>query len=611
MLGQEGTLMIRAISYDRISTKVQAHGDGLRRQGDATRAYCKEKGVYLDEGFCLQDVGVSGFRGKNATHGALGMILDAARNGRLVKGTWLVVENLDRLSRLPLDEALMLFRELLINGLEIHCLMPRLVFTPESLKSLGQLLPALFSMNTAHEESAKKSERLREKWSERRRAMPEGRVTKLCPKWLRPTQDGKGFEPIPKAVATVRLIYRYAIDGLGAVQIAKRLNRDKVPPIGRGDHWGRNYVTRILRWRAVLGEHQPCVMHDRRPVPEGEPIRGYYPPIISEKDWYAAQHAIDLRRRSGGRRGEQVTNLFTGLIYDARDGQRMIARARSRPGQQTRLVSSGAVYGVAGSSWAAFPYPWFEDYFLFVMSTKEVPNLLAQDSGKKESEIAAVMEKLGDTTHFIQMTKEKLKQRGNRPALLEVLADADEEKEKLSKELERLRGEQATSSTETLGEARSLFTAMRQCPPEQLPDLRSRLKQRLKTLIQAIWVLIEGDRTKRVAHAQVFFKDNDRMIFFSAAHPPRRGKSIEEGSDGQRRVSTTQFPSYVHGWVFAAADLPPDYDLRTWRERRQRPDLGGNWVQRKVKAGEFRFTPLILIPREPQPKAKRRRPVAD
>src|SRR5581483_1145256 len=101
------------------------------------------------------------------------------------------------------------------------------------------------------------------------------------------------------------------------------------------------------------------------------------------------------------------------------------------------------------------------------------------------------------------------------------------------------------------------------------------------------------------------------MLFFSAAHPPRRGKSIEEGPDGQRRVSTTQFPLDVHGWVFSSGDLPPDYDLRTWRERRQRPDLNGNWVQRKVRAGELRVTPLILVVPEPQAHANRRRPRAD
>lgn len=41
--------MPRAISYARFSHPKQALGDSLRRQLDATRAYCAEAGLTLDE----------------------------------------------------------------------------------------------------------------------------------------------------------------------------------------------------------------------------------------------------------------------------------------------------------------------------------------------------------------------------------------------------------------------------------------------------------------------------------------------------------------------------------------------------------------------------------
>src|SRR5262245_14110868 len=97
--------MKRAYSYVRFSKKDQAGGDSLRRQTEATQAYCDRKGLKLDDRFCLRDLGVSAFNGTNAVKGALAGFLEGVRTGRVPKGSALIVENLDRLSRAHFEEA--------------------------------------------------------------------------------------------------------------------------------------------------------------------------------------------------------------------------------------------------------------------------------------------------------------------------------------------------------------------------------------------------------------------------------------------------------------------------------------------------------------------------
>src|SRR3954470_3227239 len=101
--------MRRAYSYIRFSDRRQMAGDSLRRQLKLTESYCERKGLFLDDSLNLRDLGVSGFRGKNADTGALSLFLEAVKQKRVAVGSTLIVENLDRVSRDEIDEALPLF----------------------------------------------------------------------------------------------------------------------------------------------------------------------------------------------------------------------------------------------------------------------------------------------------------------------------------------------------------------------------------------------------------------------------------------------------------------------------------------------------------------------
>ena len=92
--------MTVAYSYIRFSSDEQEKGHSLRRQTDLRDAWlARHPDVKLDATLTLRDLGVSAFRGKNATVGQLRTFLDAIKGGRVAPGSVFIVESFDRISR--------------------------------------------------------------------------------------------------------------------------------------------------------------------------------------------------------------------------------------------------------------------------------------------------------------------------------------------------------------------------------------------------------------------------------------------------------------------------------------------------------------------------------
>lgn len=100
-----------------MSTDIQLKGDSLRRQTERSKKYAEEHDLQLVEDFRLEDIGVSAFKGDNVSTGALGKFLDAVKAGRIPKGSYLLVESFDRLSRQKLNASVALFFDITSNGI--------------------------------------------------------------------------------------------------------------------------------------------------------------------------------------------------------------------------------------------------------------------------------------------------------------------------------------------------------------------------------------------------------------------------------------------------------------------------------------------------------------
>ena len=97
-----------------------------------TRKYCDENNLILNETLTFRDLGISSTYGANLEHG-LGDFLQACEDGLIPKGSALVVEALDRLSRQrPRVVATLLGTLLDRYGLEVHLTGIKKVLYPEA-----------------------------------------------------------------------------------------------------------------------------------------------------------------------------------------------------------------------------------------------------------------------------------------------------------------------------------------------------------------------------------------------------------------------------------------------------------------------------------------------
>ena len=327
-----------AYSYIRFSTAAQALGDSLRRQVTLTEEYCEKHGLTLAHSSAYRDLGVSAFRSKNIRAGKLADFIAAVKAGRVQPGSFLIIEQFDRLSRDNIDVPLTLLMELIRAGIVVVTLSDGKMWDKSSLADVGELFTAIIQMSRANSESVGKSERLASVWAEKKKRAADGTATRIvtseAPRWLRANADKTGFEPISELVESVRRVFQMRIDGAGFVAICRRANQERWPLPGKaplqqrdesdedfarrkeaGGQWHLSLIRRILKNRAVLGEYQPRYLNTNTGNREviGEPIRGYYPAILDETTFLRSK-ATSLRRGvRPGRRDPFARNWLYGL----------------------------------------------------------------------------------------------------------------------------------------------------------------------------------------------------------------------------------------------------------------------------------------------------------
>jgi DNA invertase Pin-like site-specific DNA recombinase len=321
--------MQTAFSYIRFSNATQAFGDSLQRQIEASRTYATKHGMRLDESL-QPDRGVSAFKGRNRTEGNLSAFLARIQDGTVSKGSALLVESLDRLSREEVEDALYAFLDLIRSGIEIHTLSDGQIYRKGQLKT-EQLMVSLFVMSRANEESARKSERIGKVWA-RKRGEANGKqaMSSRVPLWLSAVK-GQPITVISDRAKLVERIYRMSLAGLGQYVISGRLNAEGIPTWGKAKRWSPQSIGDLLRSRATIGEYQPHRGRAGNRQPDGEPI-DYYPIILPVDVWQRVQERrvsvtkgkFALGNKGGGT--NTTSNLFRGLVFDVNNDCSMVFR---------------------------------------------------------------------------------------------------------------------------------------------------------------------------------------------------------------------------------------------------------------------------------------------
>ena len=357
----------RVYSYTRFSTPEQAEGDSKRRQTEGARRWMERKNterarealppLSFDERLNLADLGVSAFRGANTGEDkGLGGFLHACRAGLIPAGSFLVVESLDRVSRMTPRRVSRILDDIVDAGVVIATLSDGQEYDAERLDSdPTALLIALMVSWRAHEESKVKGQRLSAAWAEKRQRVRDGRDAKLTgkgPSWLQWTPSG--WEEHPANADTVRRIFRMTLEGVGEHKIAQELNAQAVPVMGRGKMWHRSTIAKVLRSPSVIGTLIPGRMdhsEGRKVRKLEQPIAGAFPSVVSVADWTAVQALKDGKAPAVRGRGAAapLSNLLAGLARCPECGASMTRVNKGNPakGGKPKLVCTRAKAGAA------------------------------------------------------------------------------------------------------------------------------------------------------------------------------------------------------------------------------------------------------------------------
>lgn len=262
--------MARVYSYERVSSFHQAqHGRGLERQATDAEAWCQANGLELDDSLQLSDRGASAFHGDHM-QGALGQFLALAQQGELGENPILLVEAVDRLSRLELITAVQdVIFGLLRAGVTIHTLEDGNQYNSDSVnRDLGKVIQLIAKVHAAHEYSQRLSRRIQRSWDQAIAELEAGRLPRgevFVPAWCRREDDR--ITLIPEKAEVVRRVFEMALTD-GDLVVSDRLNAEKVPALTGRPTWTKGKVRDLLAdvrtWGAVRLNRQDNMSTKRR-----------------------------------------------------------------------------------------------------------------------------------------------------------------------------------------------------------------------------------------------------------------------------------------------------------------------------------------------------------
>jgi len=270
----------------------------------------------------LIDAGKSAFHGHHRTEGKLGDFLSAVESGKVSRGSILLVENIDRLSR---EGALSTLKDIIFKlwdqGITLQTLSPEETYEPNCNDS-GKWMGLLFCMQRAQEESQRKSDLIRASRDRGRVLAREQKkiLTSRAPAWMY-VDDQKTFQAIPEAADVVRLIFDLRLKGVSVRAIEKRLNGTSAwtPPPRKNQKtrgWRASYIKKILSNPAVIGIYQPHRKIEGKREPIGDPISDYYPVVIASEVFNAVQQQLAANKFGNGKAGRtgKAGNIFRGIV---------------------------------------------------------------------------------------------------------------------------------------------------------------------------------------------------------------------------------------------------------------------------------------------------------
>lgn len=503
-----------AYSYQRFSSPRQAEGDSVRRQTEVRDAFLAKHGLALDDSLTFRDAGVSGFRGRHrGDRNDLGRFLALVREGRVPRGSYLIVESLDRLTREEIRPALTLLLNLIEAGVRIVQLLPTEAVYDEGVEPMA-LMMAIMELNRGHSESRLKSERVLAAWEAKRVRARESKkpVSAKCPAWL--TRSGDRYELDPEKARVVRRLFEMADAGWGIQAINRRMVDEGVPCVGPSGRWTLGYTGRILRGAAAVGVYQPT----RKRKPHGDPIPDYYPPVVTPELFERVRLAMARRRLYPGRHASR-TNLFKRILFEAEAGDRLEYkhyRDRRNGLQYGRYVNQEGKERGGVRSFRAEP---LERAILQSLAEITPDEIVPAEEVPRGGE---VRDKLASVERRLKNVEDRMVGDENLDPLVEAARRLTEEKNKLLARLAR--EEEARESAGARRRFASLVEAVAGAPDRE--DALVRLQAAIRTAVERIDVVWRNEGRRHALCAQIRFRDGAVRSVLLFYRPPLTGVGV-------------------------------------------------------------------------------------
>lgn len=505
-----------AYSYIRFSTPEQLKGDSLRRQIELSEAYAEKHGLSLDKSLTIRDLGVSAFDSSNISKGALGVFLQAVKEKRIPEGSYLLVESLDRLSRAQVLTALKIFISILDEGIVICTLTDGMQYSKESVdRNFSELLISLTIMSRAHEESKMKSIRLSSVWKEKRNKLADTKFSAQCPYWMTLDKANNEFKLKKQHVDVVNYIFELAASGMGNYAIVRRLNTEGVKNFGRVDYWSTSSVQALLNNRAVLGEFQPHTKINKKRVPDGELIKDYYPAVVSEALFYRVKESRKEKvlKNSAGAKGATYSNLFSGFCKCAYCGGTMnyFNKGGKRPSSHhwKYLICANGKNGL-GCDTTHVQYDSFEKALIESLSSQlDLSKILNDDSNAKKAQLQSthyeISGRLEETRRQLAKITDLMLESDLPRTFIAKASELEMQQDELAHQLDVVQRDLSILNTvhhsaeSRIEEIKKLSFAMKDGNTSNVYEVRSKLVQAIRAIVENIYIYPAGDKASGVS----------------------------------------------------------------------------------------------------------------
>lgn len=444
---KDSNTMKIAYSYGRFSTLEQAKGDSFRRQRDSAKQWCNDHDFKLSERQFF-DKGKSGFYGENfKENGALKAFIQLHREGKIERDAVLIIDSVDRFSRLPVSKSAAYFLDV-VNagiGLAFSGAYDKRIITSELIDKEPYILQGIVSeLNRAHAESAERSRKIKASKAAKKAQMQAGQIVahNTVPKYFTFVPDNgikergaKGHYVHNEATPYIKELVDRFLAGESMYSIAADFNQRSIKTTRYQNpktEWHRNTVRQILRNRVLIGEFIG--------------VKNFVPPIIDEPTFLKVQNRLNENTRNRGQKGNFV-NIFRGICFCATCGKAVNESSRITKGVAYRYLRCSN-YGTRNACAKAYIRAEdMENDFFFNFLCKNPYRLINPDDVIEVSELKGTIAAKIARQNAIKSEIENWIKFASKGAFDEVekhLTKLNNERERLKRDIDDLNAKAAT-----------------------------------------------------------------------------------------------------------------------------------------------------------------------